>query len=115
MESGAFVTLALALLFTGNASTAFADLANGRVQTWDGTASARYAIIAHAKQQGVRSVSLPRIADRPKLFPAFGIGTNPNAWINRCWATYFDLQSVRLEASGSGSSRRSRLVPGAAG
>jgi hypothetical protein len=99
VESAAFVTFAVSLLFTGNAPVAFADLTTGRAQTWDRTVQERYAILARARQRGVRDVSLPRAHDRPKLFPTFGIGTNPNALINRCWAGYFGVRSVRLRAS----------------
>ncbi len=90
-------TLAAALLLTGNAPTAMADLTQ-RVPAWHRALVARHALAWRAGRNGASTLVVPRLPPPPQLLAVLELMPDADHWANQGFARFFGLRSVRVEA-----------------
>lgn len=94
MQGFIFLLLAACLLFSGNGGNALVQLGDGEVSGFNTEMNARYAKIEEAKAQGINSVYLPILKNRPSSLFTLDIRPGCSHWINNDYALYFGIGSV---------------------
>ena len=88
----------LSIVATGNSRVAIHDLVH-RAAPWREAMEERYRLIRETRGRGETTLNLARLPDRPRIFgpEPDDITADPAHWSNACFASFFDVPSVRLE------------------
>jgi len=92
-----FVTLLFiaCLLISGNSGIALLELGNGEICSFNTEMNERYTKLESAKQQGMKSVTLPTLKNRPASLFVLDIKPGYNNLVNRTYAIYFGIDTVK--------------------
>lgn len=95
------IVLVASLFSLGNFPGAARDLVSGAAVTYDRELHARYATIRAASSSQTADVEVPRLTAMPQsLFQSEReLHEDSDNWINKCWAQYFGVKTIRLKAN----------------
>jgi len=93
------IVLIVSLFTLGNFPGVAKDLVSAAV-TYDRELAARYAMIRTASRSRTADVEVPHLSVIPQSLvnPDSELHEDPDHWINKCWAKYFGVKSIRRTA-----------------
>jgi hypothetical protein len=97
MQHWVTVIFIACLLLSGNSGRALFEFGTGQITGFINELNERYAKLEAAKQQGIKSVTLPTLKNRPTSLFVLDIQPGCDHWMNRSYALYFKVDTVCTE------------------
>jgi hypothetical protein len=82
------------LLISGNSGRALFEFGTGQITGFNNELNERYTKLETAKQQGIKSVTLPTLKNRPTSLFVLDIQSGCDHWMNKSYALYFKVEQV---------------------
>jgi len=82
------IVILITFLFTKNGYVTYIDIFSGKAKSFDKQMKDRYSLIKSSND----TIWFKPIIDAPKSIFLYEITNNPNHWLNKCYAVYFECE-----------------------